>query len=512
MIFRSPWPDIPAPGETMCDVVLASAKLYGEKVALIEGETGRTVTYAQLVARGERVAAGLAHAGLAHGEPVAVVLPNSIEFVLAWLGALLAGGWVVPINPAYMPAEMEMQIRDAGARICITCAECAKALEGVVEKLFATGANFDELLENRAPRPDVRIQPDDLATMPYSSGTTGKPKGVRLTHANLVTNIRQLDVVGWVRHDDVMVVIFPLYHVGGLNCMLTVFFAAGATLVLTRRFELQKFLELSAKYGATFFGGPPPVVLRLTQSESSADAAFRHMQWGICGAAPLGAEAHQAFEKRTGALLGQVWGMSEATAVISATPRDRARRKLGSCGHLLPSVEAQVVNTDSLEPLGVGQTGEIWLRGPNITKGYWNQPQANAATFTSDGWMRTGDIGYVDSDQHIFLIDRLKELIKYNALQVAPAELEDIILTHPEVLDVAVVGAPDAAAGEIPLAYVVRKAGAGVCAEDIMQFVSGRVAAYKKVRAVEFIAEIPKSPSGKILRRILKEKARSTPR
>jgi acyl-CoA synthetase (AMP-forming)/AMP-acid ligase II len=225
MIFRSPWPDIPAPGETMCDVVLASAKLYGEKVALIEGETGRTVTYAQLVARGERVAAGLAQAGLAHGEPVAVVLPNSIEFVLAWLGALLAGGWVVPINPAYTPAEMEMQIRDAGARIGITCAECAKTLEGVVEKLFVTGANFDELLENRAPRPDVRIQPDDLATMPYSSGTTGKPKGVRLTHANLVTNIRQLDVVGWVRHDDVMVVIFPLYHVGGLNCMLTVFFS-----------------------------------------------------------------------------------------------------------------------------------------------------------------------------------------------------------------------------------------------------------------------------------------------
>jgi acyl-CoA synthetase (AMP-forming)/AMP-acid ligase II len=236
------------------------------------------------------------------------------------------------------------------------------------------------------------------------------------------------------------------------------------------------------------------------------------LQWGVCGAAPLDAEAHQAFEKRTGALLGQVWGMSEATAVISATPRDRARRKLGSCGHLLPSMEAQVVHIASLEPLGVGETGELWLRGPNITQGYWNQPQANAATFTSDGWMRTGDIGYVDADQHIFLIDRLKEMIKYNALQVAPAELEDIILSHPEVLDVAVVGAPDAAAGEIPMAYVVRKNGARVCAEDLMQFVSGRVAAYKKVRAVEFIAEIPKSPSGKILRRILKERARSTPR
>ena len=171
-----------------------------------------------------------------------------------------------------------------------------------------------------------------------------------------------------------------------------------------------------------------------------------------------------------------------------------------------------MVHIASLEPLGVGETGELWLRGPNITQGYWNQPQANAATFTSDGWMRTGDIGYVDADQHIFLIDRLKEMIKYNALQVAPAELEDIILSHPEVLDVAVVGAPDAAAGEIPMAYGVRKDGARVYADDIMQFVSGRVAAYKKVRAVEFIAEIPKSPSGKILRRILKDRARSAPR
>jgi acyl-CoA synthetase (AMP-forming)/AMP-acid ligase II len=201
--------------------------------------------------------------------------------------------------------------------------------------------------------------------------------------------------------------------------------------------------------------------------------------------------------------------MTEATALLSSDANDRTSRKLGSCGYLAPSIDARVMDVETLQELGPQETGELWVRGPNIMQGYWKQPDATTDTLVSDGWMRTGDIGYLDSDGCIYLVDRLKELIKYNAQQVAPAELEDIIQSHPNVLDAAVIGAPDEAAGEIPMAFVVRKDGAYLDAAELMSFVAVRVAPHKKVRAVEFVDEIPKSPSGKILRRLLKERVRT---
>jgi acyl-CoA synthetase (AMP-forming)/AMP-acid ligase II len=506
MIFRSPWPDIQLPSGSVCDAVLGAAKRYGNKVAVIQGETGQTLSYAELIRGAQRVAAGLACAGLKSGQALALALPNSIEFVLAWFGTLLTGAFVVPINPLYTQKEMKSQVSDSGARFLITTAECAEGMEEQVERLFVTGGNWDELLTSDAPPPEVHIKPDDLAAMPYSSGTTGKPKGVMLTHANIVSNIFQLHVVDWPCHEDVIVNIFPLYHVAGLNCMLNTFLEAGATLVLMKRFDLQLYLTLNERYSATFLGCPPPVILLLTKSPECAGFPFSHFRRAVCGAAPLGAEAHEAFEQRTGLLLRQAWGMSEATAVISTTPNDRAKRKLGSCGQLLPSVQAQIVDTVSLKALGVGEAGEIWLRGPHIMQGYWKQSCATSETLIGEGWMRTGDIGYFDVDNYVYLVDRLKEMIKYNALQVSPAELEDIIQSHPAVFDVAVVGMPHPSAGEIPKAFVVRKEGANLEAEELMRYVAAHVAPYKKVRAVEFIREIPKSPSGKILRRILRDK------
>jgi acyl-CoA synthetase (AMP-forming)/AMP-acid ligase II len=217
----------------------------------------------------------------------------------------------------------------------------------------------------------------------------------------------------------------------------------------------------------------------------------------------------KAFENRTGLVLRQIWGMTEATALLSSDANGRTSRKLGSCGYLVPSMEARIVDLATLQELGPQETGELWVRGPNIMQGYWKQPDATTDTLVSDGWMRTGDIGYLDSDGCIYLVDRLKELIKYNAQQVAPAELEDIIQSHPNVLDAAVIGAPDEAAGEIPMAFVVRKDGAYLDAAELMSFVAVRVAPHKKVRAVEFVDEIPKSPSGKILRSLLKERVRT---
>ena len=509
MIFRSPLPPLRHASATIGDAVLGAARQFGDKPALIEGETGRTLTYRQLVDGAERVAAGLARAGLKPGQPLAVALPNSIDFALAFFGAMRAGAWVVPINPIYTPAEMEHQIRDSGARFLVTMPERAVDLAPAVDSVFEIGGRWNELLECGEAPPELHSSPDDLAMLPYSSGTTGKPKGVMLTHTNVLANVHQFIAAVELKHQDVLVNIFPMYHVAGLNCILNSHLTVGATVVLMRRFDLEGWLGLIEQYLGTVILIPPPVVLAIAKSPSWERFRLDCLQRAGCGAAPLGADLQKAFEDRTGLVLRQVWGMTEATALASVDSNDRTGRKLGSCGYLAPSIEARVVDVATLQELGPQETGEIWLRGPNIMQGYWKQPAATAETLVSDGWMRTGDIGYIDSDGCIFLVDRLKELIKYNAQQVAPAELEDIIQSHPAVLDAAVIGAPDEAAGEIPMAFVVRRDGANLDAAELMSFVAARVAPHKKIRAVEFIDEIPKSPTGKILRRVLKEVVRT---
>ncbi len=509
MIFQSPWPPLDLPPCSICDVVLAGARQLGDKPAVIEGDTGRTLSYRQLVEGADRVAASLSRAGLGTRQPLAIALPNSIDFVLAWFGALRAGSWIVPINPLYTPSEMRYQIQDSGARFLLTVPDRGTALSAAVDRVFTVDGASNELLECEDPPPDARPSASDLAALPYSSGTSGRPKGVQLSHANIVANMRQLYTIGYCRREDVIVNMFPLYHAAGLNCGLNSSLGIGATVVLMRRFDLEGWLTLNERYRATRIAAPPPVMLAIAKSLLWDRFQLGSLQYATSGAAPLGADLQEAFEQRTGLLLNQAWGMTEAACVVAMDLRDRTARKLGSCGHLLPSCEARVVDVVSGAELGVGEVGEMWLRGPHIMRGYWNQPAATAETLLDDGWMKTGDLGYVDADGYIFLVDRLKELIKYNAFQVAPAELEDIIQSHPAVMDAAVIGTPDQSVGEIPTAFVVLKQGATLDAADLMQYVAARVAPYKKIRAVEFIDQIPKSPTGKILRRLLRERVRA---
>jgi len=507
MVIRSPWPGLAPPTGSICDAILAKAREMGSKPAFVEGETGRTLTYAELAEFTGRISSALAREGLQPGDAVALALPNCIEFVLAFHGTLRAGGWLTTLSPLSTPEEIEHQVRDSGARFLITVSERA-ALAPSVERAYVLDDNWGELLAPGPPLDRPRLA-TDLAVLPYSSGTTGKPKGVMLTHGNVVSNIRQLCDTGEYCPADLTVNMMPLYHVAGMNAILNSMLAAGATVVQTRRFDLESWLALNERYRATALAMPPPVVLAVTKSPLWDRFDLRSIRRAMSGAAPLGADGQQAFEARTGILLRQIWGMSEATAAISLSPQDAARRKFGSCGYLLPSCEARVVDPASLRDLDAGGTGELWLRGPQIMQGYWRQPQATADTLVGDGWMRTGDIGRFDPDGCVYLVDRMKELIKYNALQVAPAELEDVVQSHPAVLDAAVVGAPDEQCGEIPMAFVVLRGGASLTAEELMRFVAERVAPHKKVRAVEFIDQIPKSPTGKILRRLLRERARA---
>jgi acyl-CoA synthetase (AMP-forming)/AMP-acid ligase II len=509
LIFRSPWPEIAVPDITIPEAILPRAAKRGDKPAIIEAETGATLTYRALAERAERAAAGMARAGVKPGDAVAIALPNCIDFVLAWYGALRAGAWVVPMNPLYTPAEMEHLIHDSGARHLVTVPERSEALASAVDNVWTIGSTWDALLDNSEAPPAISTSPDDLAVLPYSSGTTGKPKGVMLTHRNVIANILQVQQAGDCQADDVIVNMMPLYHAAGLNYMLNPLMLSGGTVVLMQRFDLETYLGLLERYRSTSIGGPPPVILAVVKSPLWERFRLGGLRYALCGAAPLGADLQRAFEERTGLLLRQIWGMTEGASGIAVVPIDRARRKFGSCGYMLASSEARVVDTVSQRDLGPGETGELWIRGPNIMQGYWRQPDATADSMPGGGWIRTGDIGYFDEDGCVFLVDRLKELIKYNALQVAPAELEDIVQSHPAVQDAAVVGAPDEQTGEIPMAYVVRKPGATLEAATLMEYVAARVAPYKKIRAVEFIDQIPKSPAGKILRRVLKERARA---
>jgi long-subunit acyl-CoA synthetase (AMP-forming) len=286
---------------------------------------------------------------------------------------------------------MEHQIRDSGARYLITVPDRGAALAGAVDRVFIVDGDSNELLECEDPPPDVRPAACDLAVLPYSSGTTGKPKGVMLTHANIVTNMRQLYAADELRREDVIVNMMPLYHAAGLNYVLNSHLGIGATVVLMRRFDLEGWLALMERYHATIAGVPPPVVLAVTKSPLWDRFRLDSLQRAICGAAPLGADLQQVFEQRTGLVLKQLWGMTEGTCIIAADSSDRARRKFGSCGRLLPSCDARVVDVPSQAELGVGEAGEIWLRGPHVMKGYWNQPAATAETLVADGWMKTGE-------------------------------------------------------------------------------------------------------------------------
>jgi acyl-CoA synthetase (AMP-forming)/AMP-acid ligase II len=370
----------------------------------------------------------------------------------------------------------------------------------------AEGATpFRELIAHHHPPARAATDPDrDLAALPYSSGTTGLPKGVELTHASLVTNVRQSQAALGFRDDDVVVAVAPFFHALGFNLVLPCSLAAGATIVTLPRFDLEAFLRAIQEYRATLTIVVPPVALALAGHPLVERYDLSSLRLLGVGAAPLGANVEQRCAERLGCLTGQDFGMTEAAALIAAGPLDAPRR--GSVGRLVPNTEARIVDPESRADLGAGRTGELWVRGPQLMRGYRDRADATALTIDADGWLHTGDLCYLDEDGYLYVVDRLKELIKYKGYQVAPAELEHLLLTHPAVADAAVVPRPDPDAGEVPVAHVALRGQA--TAEELMAYVAERVAPYKRVRAVRITESVPRSPSGKLLRRLLVEAKR----
>jgi acyl-CoA synthetase (AMP-forming)/AMP-acid ligase II len=512
---RSDLPDVEVGGTTVPALVLQHAARLDDKPALIDGATGRAISYRQLAEGVERVAAGLAARGFAAGDVLALYSPNLPEYALAAYGAMAAGGIVTGANPQLTVEELAGQLADANARLLITVpplldrALAAAEKAGVEEVMLfgeAKGATpFGELIAHHHTSARVATDSDELAALPYSSGTTGLSKGVELTHANLVTNVRQSQAALGFHEDDVVLAVAPFFHALGFNLILPCSLAAGATIVTLPRFNLEAFLQAIQEYRATVTIVVPPVMLALAAHPLVDHYDLSSLRVLGVGAAPLGADVEQRCAERLGCVTCQGFGMTEAAALIATGPLDAPRR--GSVGRLVPNTEARIVDPDSHADLGAGRTGELWVRGPQLMRGYRDRAEATALTIDADGWLHTGDLCYFDEDGYLYVVDRLKELIKYKGYQVAPAELEHLLLTHPAVADAAVVPRPDPDAGEVPVAHVALRGQA--TAEELLAYVAERVAPYKRLRAVRLTETVPRSPSGKLLRRVLVEAERT---
>ena len=503
--------------------VLDGAAARGDKPALIDGTTGRVLTYAELAQGVDRVASGLAARGFGKGEVFGILAPNLPEYPVAFHGILRAGGTATTMNPISSADEIAHQMSDSGARFLLTIPELLETAREAadragVEEVFvfgeAEGATPFANLMADGPPPDISaLDPAvDVAALPYSSGTTGLPKGVMLTHRNLVANLLQFQAVDDGSEDDVLIAVLPFFHIYGMTLLVNAALRTGQTVVTMPRFDFVQFLDLLQEHRVNKAFLVPPILVALAKHPIVDTYDLSSLKRIVSGAAPLSESLGKAVAERLGCEVKQGYGMTETSPVTHFVPASRAGwTRYGSVGPVVPGVDAKLLDPETGREAGPGERGELCVRGPNVMAGYLNNPEATARTIDTQGWLHTGDVATVDAAGDFEIVDRVKELIKYKGYQVPPAELEALLLTHDGIADAAVIPVPDEAAGQIPKAVVVRKPGhEALTADDVMAFVEEHVAPYKKVRQVAFADAIPKSASGKILRRVLVEADRGT--
>jgi acyl-CoA synthetase (AMP-forming)/AMP-acid ligase II len=482
---------------------------------MADGLTGRTISYTQLLEQIRRTAAGLAARGIGKGDVVSVWSPNLPEWPVAFFGAAKLGAIVHTSNPVSTPEELAFQLADGNVKILITVNALADKARAAIDqsKKPIELITIDEtpglpslasIMVDATPPTPVIDPANDLVALPYSSGTTGMPKGVMLTHRNIVSQLQQLDSIETTDMKALLGVL-PFFHIYGQVIILMHGLMRGATIVTMPRFEFEPFLKVLQDWPITSAHIVPPIVVGLGKHPAVDNYKFPHLKYLFSGAAPLGPELTEAVEKRLNVKIRQGYGMTEASPATHYTVAGKERS--GAVGLLMPSMECRIVDAEKGADVVEGQPGEVWVRGPNVMKGYLNNPEATARTVDREGWLHTGDIGIMDEDGYLTVVDRLKELIKVKGFQVAPAELESLLLKHPKIADVAVIPVADEDSGEVPKAIVVKKE--ALTADEVIEFLLPKVAHYKRVRHVAFVDAIPKSPSGKILRRVLVEKERA---
>lgn len=536
MTFASPFPDVEIPETGVYEYLFGDlAEADADRVALVDAISGDELTYRDLVTRIDAFAGALADRGIGVGDVVGLLSPNSPGFAVAFHGILRAGATATTINALFTAKDIAKQLTDAHAKMLITVSRLLpQAVEGAAhaglspsEVIVLDGGgeadaasaghpSIDDLLASGADAPSVSFDPaTHLAALPYSSGTTGNPKGVMLTHRNLAANVAQIRPIQGITADDVVIAVLPFFHIYGMTVLLNAALHARARLVIMPAFDLEGFLSTIQNHRCTVGYIAPPVAVALAKHPVIDKFDLSSLNTVMSGAAPLDEDLGHAVAKRIGCRMVQGYGMSELSPVSHCMSFDGGLAAVGveaplaSVGWTVPNAVSKIVDPATGAEIGVpesgrSETGELWFAGPNVMVGYLGNDKATAETIDAEGFLHTGDMACVDSDGCVYIVDRLKELIKYKGYQVPPAELEALLLTHPDIADAAVVGVNDADGEEVPKAFVVKQSGAELDEAQVMAFVAENVAPYKKVRQVEFIDTVPKSASGKILRKDLR--------
>ena len=512
----------PYPTYPLQHILSATARRLPQKAAIIDGE--HVYSYQQLDMYSNRFAAALAKLGVEKGDRVGLLAPNCVEFEIAFFGIIMAGAVVTTINSGYREREIAHQLDNSGAEVLVVhesllqMAEAARdgtpALKRmvVIDPTSRESNSFWGLIERSpaTPPPFTIDAKEDLAALPYSSGTTGLSKGVMLTHFNMTANLLQFmrrpGEALQQTEDDVLLVHLPLFHIYGMQVLMNAVIASGGTQVMMGRFNMDEMLGLVSSHGITHLYTVPPVGIGLSMLPSLEGYDMSSMRAACLAAAPASEELQTRIQEVVGFPVFQAYGMTELSPVSNVDYIEPDRMTPGSVGPAIADTEERVVDLEAgTKDVPSGEVGELLVRGPQVMKGYFNNEDATSETISDEGWLYTGDIVRMNEDGCVWILDRKKELIKYKAFQVPPAELEGLLLEHPAIADAAVVGKADIEAGEIPKAFVVTRQGVEVSGEDVMEFIASRVATFKHVREVEFIDAIPKNPSGKILRRLLIE-------
>jgi acyl-CoA synthetase (AMP-forming)/AMP-acid ligase II len=515
MIVKSFWAD-GGPYEEIAlpDLIMRSAVEQGDRLALVDVNDNRR-SFSRLLSDIKKVAHLLQEHGVEKGDKVGIYSPNYIDYPAVFYGSLLAGATVTTLNPLYTAHEIATQLNDAGAVALFAFTPMASAVDEARPDIPTLRDVFPmdklpDLLEG-VPE-DYRRVPcnpmEDVAVLPYSSGTTGLPKGVMLTHHNIVSNVGQGIATRFFAENLIALWTLPLFHIYGMTVLMSAGMTRGGTGVIMPRFDVEQMLELIQKHGITDLYLAPPAILAMINArpERFNTSSLRVIS---SGAAPLPLEVGTTAARLFNCTVSQGYGMTETSPTTNTNPFDRV--KLETVGPPVPDTIERIVKIGTEEDVPMGEVGELMVKGPQVMKGYWNNEKETKACLTPDRWLHTGDVGRFDEEGYLILIERMKEMIKYKGYQVAPAELEALLHEHPAVMDAAVIPKADPEGGEIPKACIILHDGveaSDATAKELMAFIAGKVAPYKKIREVEFLQEIPKTASGKILRRDLIQRER----
>ncbi len=504
-IHTSPFADVVVTEQSITERVFEGLIGRPDEVVLVDGPSGRSMTAAVFMDQVKRLAGGLQAADLAVGKTVALMAPNMPEYCIIFHGVAWAGGTITTLNPTYTGAEVAHQLKDSSADILITVPDFLEVAQAGAEgrMVVAIGtpeydALFGKTLEVQEP---VDLD-DHTVVLPYSSGTTGLPKGVMLSHRNLVVNLDQALIGADFKPGEVTAGFLPFFHIYGMTVLMNIHLGGGGTVVTMPRFDLPLFLQISQDFKARRMWVVPPVAIALAKHPLVDEYDLSHLEQVFIAAAPSGAELSDAVSSRLKCTALQGYGMTELSPVSHLVPSNAPRS--GAAGIVVSNTTCMVVDPETKEPQPSGLHGELWIKGPQVMQGYLNNRAATAETITDDGWLRTGDIAVVDADGYMFIVDRLKELIKYKGFQVAPAELEAALLSIEGIADAAVIGLPNEEAGELPIAFVVLAEG-GPSKDQIHAHFSANLATYKQLHQIRFVDSVPKSASGKIMRRFLRD-------